>query len=402
MKNHQRELKRILIIHPEGNSFNNPTLKCIIDLLIQRGCEIDLRYKSFYAPMPALDGVKLLPYKKTLSRVKTVLVNKVCVKKLIFLYVLLEKLFLYKNNYDLIIGVDRQGLIEADMLSKITSTPYVLISFEIMFESETSARYKSLEREASKNVALWIVQDKVRAQQLQNENRLNPAKRYLLPLASAGFGQMETKRLRDDLGIPRNKKVAIVIGSISKWSMVGQILMTTKDWSDDWVLIVHERYGNTYEILKKECAAIIHELKDKKIFISDAAIDMVDDMGFILSGVSIGFAFYEPDFSGPYTGNNLKYLGLASGKISTYLRYGVPVILNEIGLYAEEARRFRFGCVVQQPVQIKEKLDEIYQEEYKNSAMEYFSDKLDFNIYRDEIFSRILSAHRLLANTDFG
>ena len=87
-------------------------------------------------------------------------------------------------------------------------------------------------------------------------------------------------------------------------------------------------------------------------------------------------------------GNNLEYLGLASGKTSTYLRYGVPVIMNEVGLYAEETRQFRFGCVVERPEQTKNSLDEISNEEYRHNARDYFVKKLDFNIYRDKIWSR--------------
>ena len=118
---------------------------------------------------------------------------------------------------------------------------------------------------------------------------------------------------------------------------------------------------------------------------------MVDDMGNILAGVSVGLAFYKPEYGrnyyGHYIGKNLEYLGLASGKISTYLRYGVPVIINEVGLYAEEARHFRFGCVVERPEQIKDRLDEISHEGYQQNAIDYFVKKLDFNIYRDKIWS---------------
>ena len=259
-----------------------------------------------------------------------------------------------------------------------------------MFENETSARYKSLERTASKDVAIWLVQDEVRAEQLQYENSLQPANRILLPLASAGVGIVKAARLRDRLGIPHGKSVAISIGSVDCWSMTSRIVKCVAAWPEQWVLVVHERYGRTRELLAGEFAAFA-DLLDRKIFISDAATESVDDMGGILAGVTVGLAFYEPDFKGPYTGNNLGYLGLASGKISTYLRYGVPVIINEVGLYAEEARQFRFGCVVTRPEAIKDFFDEISHEEYRRKAREYFVKKLDFNIYRDDIWSRFLS-----------
>ncbi len=385
-----RKLKNVLIIHEEGNSFNNPSLKCIIDLLLSKGCEIDLRYPRRHAPMPAVKGVRFLPFGNTLRRFKSVASNILCFEPLIFLSVLVEKLILYKK-YDLIIGVDRLGLIEASILNVITKTPYIFLSFEISFASETSHRFKSLEKRASKNVSLWIVQDEVRAQHLQFENQLQESNKFLLPLASASVGALKIDRLRDQLGIPADKKVAITIGSVSKWSMTGLILKCIVDWPDDWVFVVHERYGRTSELLKNEVASF-KELLGHKIYISDAASDTVDDLGSILAGVSAGLALYEPDASlGIYGGKNLQSLGLASGKICTYLRYGVPVIINEIGIYAEEARRYRFGCVVDQPKHIIDNLTEVAKVEYRNNALKYYSNKLDFNRYSNKLFSRLLS-----------
>jgi len=385
----QNALKNVLIIHTDGNSFNNPSLKCLMDLLLDMGCEIDLRYPKSHAPMPDTKGIRLLPFGKMLIILKAVIFNRICSRPLVWLSVLMEKFAFYKT-YDLIIGVDRQGLIEASVLHKITKTPYVFISFEIMFESETSARYKSLERAASKDVAMWFVQDEVRAEQLQYENSLQPSNRFLLPLASAGVGRVTSERLRDRLGIPQDKSVAICIGSVAGWSMTSLIIKCVVDWPEEWVLVVHERYGRTRELLSGEfdaCAGLL----GRRIFLSDAATENVDDMGGILAGVAAGLAFYKPDFKGPYTGKNLGNLGLASGKISTYLRYGVPVIMNEVGLYAEEARLFQFGCVVEQPGNIKDSFNEIGHKKYQQNARDYFAKKLDFNIYRDDIGSRLLS-----------
>jgi hypothetical protein len=383
----QNTLKKILIIHTDGNSFNNPSLKCIIDLLLEKGCEIDLRYPKSDAPMPHHEGIRFLPFGRWVGRWKSRVFNRYCFRPLVFLSVLVEK-FVYYNKYDLIIGVDRQGLIEASVLNMLTKTPYVYISFEISFEEETSAQYKSLEKEASMGVAAWLVQDEVRAGHLQRENRLDPLNKILLPLASAGAGVEKADRLRDRLGIPNDKKVAIAIGSLSKWAMTSQILKSVAGWPEEWVLVVHARYGRTRELLEGEMAAFADFL-DRRIFISDAATEMVDEMGGILAGISAGLAFYKPEYgTGPFYGKNLEYLGLASGKISTCLRYGFPVIINEMGLYAEEARKYRFGCVVEGPEQIKDCLNEISREEYRHNAKDYFVKKLDFNIYRDMIWSR--------------
>lgn len=383
----QTPLKRVLMIHADGNLFNNPSLKCVADLLLQKGCEIDFRYPKSQAPMPDVTGLHPLPFGPRIWRLKSIIFNRICFYPLVFLSVLIEKLFLYRK-YDLIIGVDRQGLIEAGVLHKITGTPYIFISFEIMFASETSPRCKCLEQQASADLALWIVQDEERGEQLEHENHLRAVNRMLLPLASAGPGVLGLKRLRDGLNISAEKKVAILMGSVSDWAMTRELVSSVTNWPDDWVLIVHERYGQTSRSLGNVLAEIA-PLVGKKVFLSNAATDSVDDMGSILAGVSAGLAFYKPVFIGPYLGKNLIHLGLASGKISTCLRYGVPVITNEIGLYAEEARKFRFGRVVDVPEQIAETLCQFDHVTSGNNAKDYFEHKLDFNLYADALWAKI-------------
>ena len=378
---------RVLIIHTDGNSFNNPTLKSVIDLLLGKGCEIDLRYPQTHAPMPALRGVRLLPFGIHVWRLKVAVFDRLCWRPLAMLCVMLERVFLYRR-YDLVIGVDRQGLVEAGLLHDSTGTPHAYFSFEIMFESETSARYKALERRAARTVSFWAVQDESRARLLEVENALRPADRFLLPLASAGIGTQSAHRLRDRLGIPRDRKVAIALGSVSQWSMTGRILNSVGSWPEPWVLILHERYGRARAALGTALSQ--HEgLIGRRIFISESAADMVDDLGSVLSGVEAGLAFYEPDYKTPYTGKNLLNLGMASGKISTYLRYGVPVVLNDIGLYPEEARRHGFGCVVAGPEQIGPRLDACADATYAAGARRYFAEKLDFNLHAQALWSRL-------------
>lgn len=390
MGNSLIDCKRVLIIHPEGNSYNNPSLKCIISLFKENNVLVDIRFKKSNAPMPKTQGVRLIPYGLMIASVKFLFVKFLSSFYLTFGYVYIERMLLYKK-YDLIIGVDRQGLIEASLLSNITNVPYMFISFEIMFESETSSRYKRIERLASKNVSLWVAQDEIRSHCLRLENFLHKERSFILPLASEGEGVQSSKRLRDTLGIPVCKKVAIVIGSIAQWSMTNSILESLSRWPDEWVLIIHDRYGRTAELLSSEID-FPHDLVNCKLFISDFAAEMVDDMGYILAGVSVGLAFYSPDHSCPHTGNNLRYLGLASGKISTYLRYGVPIIANQIGLLAEHATKYQFGLVVGHPNDLPASLGQIDVERMKINAIKYFSEKLDFKLYRNLLWDAMASA----------
>ena len=382
-------LKRVLIINSDGNAFNNPSLKCIIDLLLENGCNIDLRYPKSRAPTPSYPGVRFLPYGNLLKAIKLIAFDWFCSWALINLSVYIENITLYKN-YDLLVGVDRRGLIEASVLNKITGIPYIFLSFEIMFASETSARYKLLEKQAAKKVTAWIVQDEIRAEQAQIENNLDPANKMLLPLASAGIGEMRHDRLRDNLGIPVDKKVAIMIGTLSNWTMIDQVLHSVPNWPEEWVLIIHGRYGDTFKYINNHFVSLT-PFFGKRIFISDAAAKVVDEMGSILAGVNVGLAFYMPDYSFRFTGKNLEFLGFASGKISTYFRYGVPVMVNKIGLYADEIVSHKLGIVIDHPGQISDQLNNFDFLEFSDNARTYFLNSLDFNLCRDFIWQKLSS-----------
>jgi hypothetical protein len=297
----------------------------------------------------------------------------------------------HKRKYDLVIGVDRQGLIEAGILFRMTNAPFVFFSFEIMFESETSANFKALERTAARLARQWFVQDELRAKHLQRENSLKPADRFILPLASLGGGVASKERLRDKLGVPFEKNVAIIMGSLSGWTMTREIISSVAYWPDDWVLVVHERYGRTTDALAK-LGVDLASIPESKVYISSHATMMVDDIGEILAGVSAGLSYYQTDCNSIYTGKNLEYLGLSSGKISTFLRYGVPVIMNEIGLYSDLARKYGFGLVTQDVANIGGSLPLLMNKSWTENARTFFNKYLDFANYQSMVWERLLDA----------
>lgn len=382
-------LESVLIIHPEGNTLNNPTLKCIVDMLKDNNVSVTIRYGRSHAPM-SVAGVRLLPWGRRWNRLKHIICNRLCSSSLSFILVGLERLFLY-GSYDLIIGVDRLGVIDASHLSRMTGTPFLFFSFEIMFASETSRSFKELERKACAGVSSWFAQDAVRAKCLVFENDLKISNCILLPLASSGPPQRSADRLRDILGIPQDKKVAIVMGSLTKWAMTEEVVLCAQDWPEEWVLIVHDRYARTREFFER-CPAL-SAVDPRKVFLSGSAANSVDDMGRVLGGVSVGLAFYRPDRESPFTGLNLQYLGLSSGKIATFLRHRIPVIMNAVGLYSELAERKQFGVVVHDCREVGPWLALADWDRLAGNASEFFATQLDFENYK----TRVLTIFREVA-----
>lgn len=364
-------------------------MNCLVNAVLELNASITIKYAPSTAPMPNLDRVTLWPIEKNLLRAKSFIYDKTCS------WILSKILFITSNKtnykcFDLIIGVDRFGLIEAGLINEIYKTPYIFFSFEIMFEAENSKRYKEMERRASRNVSLWFAQDEIRGAKLQTENRLNPKKHFYIPLASLGLGDVSRTRLRDQLGIAELKKCALMIGSLTTWSLAKEVVESTSRWPSDWTLIIHDRYGNTANELLK-LGLDLSKLDGDQIYLSSSAVTKVDDMSEIFSGVDVGLAFYQPDSIGPYAGQNLEYLGLASGKISTFLRYGVPIIMNNIGLYSELAVEHEFGLVVSAPSALPAALAQLPNHELRENAKKFYTKQLDFNNYKNDLVKAIFS-----------
>lgn len=383
-------LGSVLIIHPEGNSYNNPTMKCLIDLLRDRDIDLHIMHQKTIAPMPPYRGVVYHSWGRLFGKLKKIALSKFSSKTLSLIVTYYESLLIPKS-FDLIIGVDREGLIQSCFLSKIFNVPYVFFSFEIMFEDETSSKFKKLEKYSSESVSAWFVQDSIRAKQIHLQNQLAMDRCSLLPLASKGRGVHSISRMRDAIGVSLDKKTVLLMGSPSGWSMWPEVLSTVNEWPSDWVLILHGRYGFTSQYIEEKIPDA-SSLVGTRIFISNSPVNFIDDMGFVLSGINVGLAFYKPKYCSPYTGKNIEFIGLASGKTSTFLKYGIPVIMNEIGEYSELAKSHGFGVVVEDVTNLPQALPKILCDSFSINAGNFFSQKLDFDNNEEGLWAALKKA----------
>lgn len=178
------------------------------------------------------------------------------------------------------------------------------------------------------------------------------------------------------------------MGSLYPWTLFKEVLNQAHQLPSDWVLVINERYGHTQQYFLEQ--KIDYDLLQKKVYLSQYPVEFVDEMGYILSGIDAGLAFYRPSYNDPSNGLNLFYLGLSSGKISTYLRYGVPIVINEIGLFADLTREHKFGVVIESPDKLPNALLDLdNMQNASHNAKKFFSDQLDFSLYQDEIKSVI-------------
>lgn len=370
-------MRRIMIIHPEGNINNNPNLSGIVQILCEEGYQVDvysIRFERIDQSDPC-PGARLITTEGTTFF--TQIPQDAFQDELTF-HSHLDRL----PRYDLIIGVDR-GIIEASLIAGRQQVPYGLISYEILFAEEAGAGSTAFDRDASQGVAFAVCQDRERSSHLSRENGI--ALNSIIDIPVAGRGERPHRPsplLREMLGIAPDKKIALYIGSVGdRWSGFDELLAGTDDWPEEWVLVLHERYSRYSE----ELVAKLRDKKKGNVYLSPLLSLPFSELYRLLDAADLGVCFYVPQFQAEGTSdrNNIKYIGMSSGKTTTYLQHGLPILINEVGEMSMHVREQNFGMVTDDLRGIGRLLGQMTRarlDEMSGNAIRFFRERLDLEV----------------------
>jgi O-antigen biosynthesis protein len=386
--------KKILVVHPEGNANNNPNLTGIVEILCENGYTVEI-----VSPRSPVISQKS-PCAGAFFRLVDVADSS---SALFFPFT--APLHLFENpdmlasylrtafhDVDIVIGVDR-GIIDASLIARSLGVPVGLISYEIFSAEELGSDLKAMEIEACRGLSFTVCQDRMRASLLGRENHIPVDDILDIPVSGRGFirPSQKTFALHDHLHLDRSTKIAAYIGSVNfPWSMIGELLETLPEWPTDWVLLLHHRYGpNQLQALFRQYPFIE---RSEKIYISPYQQLDFKDLPVILRDVDLGIAFYVPMEKDVFAGNNLKCIGMASGKIATYLQHGLPIMVNNLYPWNEMIPSFGIGCVIHTPPEIPLRLKNLTTDEirkYRTNIPGFFASHLDLNAKIQPLLQRV-------------
>jgi hypothetical protein len=169
-----------------------------------------------------------------------------------------------------------------------------------------------------------------------------PPRRLLhIPMAGRRFRAPANKPrlLHELLALPSAARTVLYIGSLADWSGAPFLLASTRHWPADWYLMIHERYGPTpatAELIEQHAAP-------QRVRVSTAAFAEPDAVAELVQSADLGAALYTPTYESEWVGQNIQHIGLASGKIATYLQHGVPVATHELGEISDWIRFYGAG-----------------------------------------------------------
>jgi glycosyltransferase involved in cell wall biosynthesis len=128
----------------------------------------------------------------------------------------------------------------------------------------------------------------------------------------------------------RARCLVLYIGSIARWALSEELLTELmKIEGVDFVFSGWSRdgYDKLLRELCRDCSNINFHL----------GVKSRADLNYMVAHADIGLAFYDQK------DENVKTMGLSSGKIFRYLAYGKPVIINEMQFTSDYIRERGFG-----------------------------------------------------------
>lgn len=334
---------RFLIVETCGNILSNPTTLAIIDELIRRKYEVDIiTVKGTLSPqeMPSRwrERVSVRDFhlafgaehpwqgwrQSIVSQTKRLIQNFRAGR-------LVDPLTIERrqaNRYQCILGIDPTGIIAADCINAIARRPLVYISFELLLkhELESDSEWSLKRREASaiRGVNTFLIQDELRRDLFCRDNSVPHDQCVLVPVAPADQYTMKTRYLHDKLNIPLSRRIVLYQGSLSSWGGRDDLEEMVSYWPDDVVLVVHSRFpvGSRMRRYLEGSAS------DRRILITDHPVSAAE-LPTLTASADIGLAPYRPGPDHWTHGDNLRFIGLASGKIAYYAMCGLPILARQ-------------------------------------------------------------------------
>ena len=382
--------ERIAIVHPWANLDSVPSLFNAVELLAAAGYVVDVYTRvsdGYVTPTFEHDDVRIImPWDRTARKGMSQWLSNEWFGPLAMWQRHQTK------RYRCVIAVDPGGLYQASLLRRFVDVPVVYYSLELLLSHElgTDAQrwLKQQELPLSRQSPFVIIQDEQRARLMAEDNGIEMDRFVYVPNAPTGPAQ----RRRSDywhrrFDLSSDKRVVLHAGSIDAWTGIEDIVASTAHWPADCVLVVHtrgdEQSSATVERLRELASPgrVLFSLKPVPRQEYDELID----------GADVGIVFYVPIEGSAYTQENIRTIGLSSGKMAYYLRAGLPVVVNRVSSIGEVIDREGCGVSVEDahgvPGAMKRILGDY--ETFSRQACRLFDERLDFAQHWRSVIDRI-------------
>lgn len=366
-------MKRISVFAPMGTLDHQTGILNAVRCFASAGYAVEvLAVRNRRYPEPAFESgavrLRYMPFAFDSEREPRVLVT--------LLFSLWVVLTLSRRHPAIFAGGIR-GLVAAYLYSLFRRTRIVNYQAELYVDGArdtVAARlFKSIERRAAQRSEITVEHDAQRRDLLVEDLCLRPEQVVIVPNAPCGPARVHRsnllqRRLRIDDSVP----IVLCPGSIGKAFDTATAVVAAQSLPAPWRCVVHSAQPRTMD------DPLVVELRSldagKRV---DFSLDplpygQIDDL---LGSARIGLVLYSSEF-----GRNMSTVGLSSGKLSHFLKLGIPVIVSPLPGLADFVRDHGVGEVLEDPSRAGELVQRIDADlaAYQQRALRCFDDHLAY------------------------
>jgi len=275
----------------------------------------------------------------------------------------------FVNNYDFYIAFDANGFVLCKRLFPDSHPIYY--SLELYFRNNAyNLSYPETimlaERKDINSIKGLMIQSEEREKLFRQEySLLETIPTFLHPVTYMQKScRTKSDYFRRKFAIPNDTKIALHLGGIQEQHCLIEIAESFR-YAYGWVLILH---GNAFGDYKLKLKKHIEKNGLSNVLISEEFFENLEDMDIVVQASDAGIAWYKN------VSPNFTTAGKSSGKITAYLRFGLPVIVNRYRSTVEAIEETGCGICVDDFAGIPEALEQIsinYNLFSENALQEY-------------------------------
>lgn len=278
----------------------------------------------------------------------------------------------FPKKGDLVINVDDISFLGVSLFSILFRLKLVYLSLEIPVKSVSF-----LKKIFFLFVISILIQDKTRLDALLDVYTTKflfdkfKAKTFFIPNSSIVSPCLTSSKpnLIEQFGINKSDKIICAqIGMIHDYVYSYELANVFNNLNDA-ILIYHDRHiiDKNEPYIKK-----LLEANSKNLYLSTLTYDF-NELHLAYEPIDIGIALYR------FVDNNFGLIGRASGKLSFYLKYHKPVIVNKLDGYSDLIEEYNCGVVI----------NDIENSSEWNAALEKI--KNNYKVYSDNAYNCYLN-----------
>lgn len=313
-----------------------------------------------------------------------------------FFQILLHTILCKVKTKALFVGIDTYGTITAFLIRKLfgSQIKLVFLSLELNPPKTLFTRLISkLEKIAFKKSVCLLIQDEDRYKTICEYNQYNHRQYFLIPNSPIcqdvkNSDYIKGNFFREKFKLDESKFPYLVVqaGMLNDNVFSKELALAFSNFQDRnrYSLIFHERQT------RSENDPYIQEIKkinSKNLFLSLTSVPF-NEVSNIFSSITIGLVFYRN------IDKNFSKIAMASGKLSTCLKFGKPVLVNNLDSLSRLVHKYEFGVIINNPSDYQEVYQglnkiidnyEFYCQNAKNCFLSEFEVETKVNYFLDFI-----------------